>query len=109
MATIDKPIADSGYSSTVRKVLNLGKDGATRASSTNGIPVEIVSGKAYIGYSDATYEYFCFAAPGTVLTTAEWKVFRLTISNDRIMWADGNDSYDNVATDAATVAALTYA
>ena len=67
-----------------------------------------VSGLKFKTYSNATHEFFCFANPGTGVSDAFWKVFRLTIADDTIEWADGNDNYDNVATDLSTVAGLSY-
>lgn len=59
-------------------------------------------------YADATYKYYGEAAPGTALTAPEWRVSRETIATNRIQWADGNGNFDNVFTDLATVAALTF-
>lgn len=59
-------------------------------------------------YQDATYKYFGEALPGTALTAASWRVSRMTISNSRIEWADGNGNLDNVFTDLTTVAALSF-
>lgn len=59
-------------------------------------------------YDDGVYKYFGQALPGTTLSSASWKVSRFNISTGQITWADGNDYFDNVFTDVATVAALTY-
>jgi streptogramin lyase len=48
--------------------------------------------------SDGGYTYFCFAAPGTALATAKWKIFRLD-SDANLLYADHDAEYDNVATD----------
>ena len=48
--------------------------------------------------TDGGYTYFCFAAPGTALATAAWRIFRLD-GDCNLMYADHNASYDNVATD----------
>jgi len=63
---------------------------------------------AYMPYTDATYNYVCVAPPGTPLTTAAWRVSREHKTSGRIEWVDGNGNFDNVATDLATVAALTF-
>jgi len=56
--------------------------------------------------SDATYNYFAFAKPGTSTATAAWKVFRVTIAAPTVkQYADGNDNYDNVG---SGLSALTY-
>ncbi len=68
-----------------------------------------VSGLSFITYDDtSTYEYFCFATAGSVLTKPHWKIFRLTKANNRVEWCDGNDNFDNVATSLAVVEALSY-
>ena len=59
-------------------------------------------------YNDGLYKYFGEAVPGTALTTAEWRVSRMKIADKQVDWADGNGLFDNVFTDVATVAGLTY-
>lgn len=58
-------------------------------------------------YTDGTDTYMCKARPGTPLTAADWQVRKIDV-NGNTTWADGNAEFDNVATDAATVKALTY-
>lgn len=71
--------------------------------NTKGQDVEPI----FVTYSDATYEYFCEAAPGTSRSTPAWQVSRKTIATgDVIPAGDGSASYQ--ATNIATVAALTY-
>jgi hypothetical protein len=48
--------------------------------------------------TDGGYTYFCFAAPGTALADAKWRIFRLDGSAN-LLYADYNANYDNVATD----------
>lgn len=50
------------------------------------------------------YTYVCFANVGTPEATAEWKVFRVDSTGNK-MYADANCKYDNVASDPAS---LTY-
>lgn len=59
-------------------------------------------------YADATYNYYGEAKPGAALTDSVWRVSRETIATTRIEWADGDGNFDNVFTDLATVAALTF-
>ena len=59
-------------------------------------------------YENATHKFYGEAIPGTPLTDANWRVSRITIIGKRIMWADGDGRFDNVFTDLATVAALSY-
>lgn len=44
----------------------------------------------------ATYTYVGKASPGTATSAAQWKIFRITNSDTTIVWADGNDQYDNI-------------
>ena len=60
-------------------------------------------------YQDATYKYFGEAAPGSALTNPEWRVSRMNLTTSQLQWADGNANFDNVYTDLATVAAMTFA
>lgn len=61
---------------------------------------------------DKTTEYICKALPGTSLITTSWQVMKNTYDSDgdliRTQWCDGNDNFDNIATDYVTVNALTY-
>ena len=63
-------------------------------------------------YQDATYKYFGEAMPGTALTDASWRVSRMRLDNSQIQWAnvdpDGNANFNNVYTDLATVAAMSF-
>lgn len=59
-------------------------------------------------YTDASFNYYGEAVPGTALTAAAWRVSRETKADSRIQWADGNGSFDNVFTNLAIVAALTF-
>ena len=72
-----------------------------------GGPIDAAAASGPI-YDDGTYKYFGEAVPGTALSSASWRVSRLTISTNRIEWADGNGNFDNVFTDVSTVAALSY-
>lgn len=56
----------------------------------------------YIPYSDATYDYYCEAAPGTALATAAWRIARKNISTGQIEYASLG-AFSNAATDLATV------
>lgn len=50
--------------------------------------------------------YFGLAAPGTAESTAKWQARKIdTSSGVVITWADGDSSFDNVATDLSS---LTY-
>jgi len=49
--------------------------------------------------------YIGWALPGTAITTAQWKIARMTYTGDDWVYefADGNDSYDNSFNDRATL------
>lgn len=67
------------------------------------------NGLNMVHYDDAaTYDYYCFAVPGTALTAADWYVVRIAKASSNVCHAlpFGPTS---VATDLGTVAALTYA
>lgn len=74
------------------------------------IGIDVVNGAAqvsdaaldYIPYSDATYDYYCEAAPGTALSTAAWRIARKNISTGQIEYASLG-AFSNAATDLAAV------
>lgn len=53
----------------------------------------------------ATYTYIGMSYPGASTASSIWKVLRLTIADDTILFADGNAFYDNKWDDRTT---LTY-
>lgn len=56
--------------------------------------------------TSGSYKYVAEAEPGSAESSAVWRVFRvdLTTSNSpKTLWADGNDSFDNIATDLTTL------
>lgn len=55
--------------------------------------------------TDATYNYYAFAQPGTALPGSTWQVFRRNQTTGYLQYADGNANYDNVG---SGLAALTY-
>ena len=61
----------------------------------------------YSSTAGTSYDYVCLAVPGTALTTSEWQVIRVD-SDGNITHADGNEYFDNVATNLATVQALSF-
>jgi len=54
----------------------------------------------------ATYKYIGEAGPGSLTGAQKWRIQRLTIADNTIVWADGNGEFDNVWDDYAS---LTYA
>lgn len=68
----------------------------------------ITAALAYDTYTDATYDYFGEAPPGSAVTDPNWRVSRQNKVTTKIEWADGNGNFDNVFTDLVTVAAFSY-
>ena len=55
--------------------------------------------------TDPLYIYSCSAPPGVATSAAGWRVSRYEYSTGKLMYADANTNYDNVADDRAS---LTY-
>lgn len=53
--------------------------------------------------TNGTYNYYGFAAFGTETSSPLWRILRETISNSSIDAADGNDLFDNVWDDRASL------
>ena len=65
--------------------------------------------KATVLYEDGTTMYACKAAIGSALASAVWQIRKIvTASGVVITWCDGNASYDNTATNLATVQGHSY-
>jgi len=92
-----KMVGDAG---TTNVAIACDSDGNIKVASSNF---------AQVTYIDGTVIYTCTASIGTALNAAKWQVQKLdTATNIVLQWADGNDLYDNYATDLATVKALNY-
>jgi len=78
-----------------------------RSFSTQIKKVASVSPYKLKVYSDASYTYLCRARAGAVLATTNWQISRWD-SNGSCTHADGDLKFDNLATDAGVVAALSY-
>lgn len=73
--------------------VSVNSDGELVVSKKNETSVIVVSGD---------YTYICKAPVGTAEASAAWSCKRIDGSvsgTTKIKWADGDDSYDNVATD----------
>jgi len=93
-----------------RMKLTLGADGVNSGdvSAANPMPVEPRSLVPVI-YEDGDVLYVCKATPGSALSDPVWQIIKLDMTTGLIgKYADGNANFDNVATDLATVAALSY-
>lgn len=104
LSTDEKPAANPGdeffeTDTRIRKEY----DGTAWVQTHSG-GAALVSDAAldYIPYSDATYDYYCEAAPGTALATAAWRIVRKHRSTGHWQHADGG-AFSNAATDLATV------
>jgi hypothetical protein len=53
-------------------------------------------------YNTGGYTYVCEASPGTATSADKWRVLRID-SAGRGLYADGNEDFDNVADDYATL------
>ena len=62
-------------------------------------------------YEAGGYKYFCEAVPGTALATAAWKITRIKTADGQVSYAGSAGAFglfNQVATSAVIVAALTY-
>lgn len=74
--------------------------GGEQVQAIQGVPLAIK--KTPVG----TTTYLAFAVPGTTQATAAWRALKMDESSGLVItWADGNDLFDNIATD---LTALTY-
>jgi len=65
--------------------------------------------KATVIYESGTIMYVCSAAIASPVASAVWQIKKVDTTNGTVVtWCDGNDSYDNVATNLGVVAALSY-
>jgi hypothetical protein len=72
-------------------------------------PIAMAGGKfKYRKYTDATYEYHCFADPGTALATERWSIMRVTTASGAIDWAAGTNAFVKAATDLTAVQGHSY-
>lgn len=69
--------------------------------SGNEIPVTLIPLAVRV-FSDETYTYIGEALPGTATSESLWRIRRLTISDNTILFADGNALFDNVWDDHLT-------
>ena len=90
-------------------VISLSEHGRTGGVSTGqGYKfVKTVDEKAIIDEPDANTTYIGTAKIGAVTSEAIWQIIKVTVSGntETITYADGNDDFDNVWDDRAT---LTY-
>jgi len=107
----DWPIVSTpGRVSQATIVGDVAVTGALSNTELRADPVETIPGaKTVVIYETGTLLYVCMAEVGTALNSASWQIRKLdTTSGLAMQWADGNASFDNVATDLGTVAGLSY-
>lgn len=46
--------------------------------------------------TDATYDYYGFAVPGSSTASAVWKVIRYNRTTEELLYANGNEGYENL-------------
>ncbi len=73
-----------------------------------GPPGPVGEEKTIAIYESEDFFYVCKADIGTGLSEALWQVKKVGMTNDIILKADGDDFYDNLATDLSTVAGLNF-
>lgn len=77
--------------------------------ATAPVPVTSSPSMAQIVYEEGSVMYVCKAPVGSSARSAVWQVQKVdSTSGVIITWADGDDDFDNVATDLNTVKALSY-
>lgn len=67
----------------------------------SGQPAEIID-----DYTTAGIVYHCVAEPGSLTSAAVWQITKLTVATGRVTHADGDEEFDNIADNRAS---LTYA
>lgn len=96
---------------TERHIANMGFDPELQIPITGlvgfdgqGLSRNLSETVQIVGANDATYDYFAFSRPGTATASPKWMAFRVDTYGS-LQYADGNASFDNVATD---LTALSY-
>ena len=85
-----------GYDGTAARAIKTNADGKLQTTDNNQAVKVTESG---------SFTYIAVAPIGTAQATAGWQAYRVEVSgaNTIITWADGNDNFDNVATDLTTL------
>ena len=111
MATPNRPPAQNKYSEQYMGNTSFDEDFGVNAVETlgyDGVALQRLnaSNMAVKVTVDGTNTFLALAAPGTTQATAKWQARKIdTSSGVVITWADGNSSFDNVASD---LTALSY-
>lgn len=103
------PIQDSEQNVLNKAYLPDKKAVAVAAIKTDGTneKYEVTTQVASKITTSGTFTYIAVAPIGTAQSSAKWQVKRIEESGSDVLitWADGNDNFDNVATD---LTALSY-
>lgn len=78
--------------------------------ASDPVPVTSSPSMAQIVYEDGAVMYVCKAPVGSSASAPVWQVQKVdALSGVIITWADGDDDFDNVATNLITVKAFDFA
>ena len=83
----------------------------SRGAGRGNVAVDSIAedNKATVLYESGTDLYVCRAVIGAALASEVWQIQYINTATGVVtQWAGGSDSYTNVATDLATVQALSY-
>ncbi len=70
---------------------------------------EIKDGESKVVYESGDVLYICKAKPGASKTSAVWQIKKVDMTSGVVItYADGDNLYDNLATNLATVQGHTY-
>jgi hypothetical protein len=79
--------------------------------STDISDLSSLDNKAVVVYESGDILYVCKATIGSALGDAVWQIKKVDTSSDDVViitWCDGDDYFDNLATNLEVVAALSY-
>jgi hypothetical protein len=83
---------------------------ARGAGRGNVVVDNLNTGEAIKVYISGTTLYVCKALVGTTLSEEKWQISKIVTSETSvaITWANGNEYYDNAATDLSAVSGYSY-
>jgi hypothetical protein len=111
MAVPNRPLSQNKYPEQYMQNTSFDEDFGVNAVETlgyDGVSLQrsIADSTALKLTTVGTDTYVGIAAPSTAQSTAKWQCFKIDSSSGVVItWADGNASFDNVATD---LTALSY-
>lgn len=100
---------DGDTDATPNGALGMFRDGNTLRGASNVYPLPAQSPRFALlldDYTTASVTYVCEAPIGTATSSAAWRIKKIDETTGMVIkWADGNESFDNVADNRAS---LTY-